>query len=270
MKNLLIILPVALTLAGHSASQANADSVINDNLIVTTDPSNTGGGVCIGANCVDFVNFGFTTLMLDQTDPSIVFQDTSNSGSFPGTDWRVGAETASGTFSIGNMTTGDTVFAISGDGNAIGIGAGATLTNGAVSVGGLRVSNVADAVEQTDAVTLGQFNAAMSTLPDDLLALNDANAVIAAANSEMLTSLSNEINAVGAIGSAMSALQVNPRGEGDHFVSFGMGYYEGSTALALGSFHYSADNRIFVNTGISAATDGVGGTAARIGVSFGR
>ena len=176
MKNLLIILPVALTLAGHSASQANADQVILDDLILE-------GSACIGANCVNGVDFGFTTLMLDQTDPSIVFQDTSNSGSFPGTDWRVGAETASGTFSIGNMTTGDTVFAISGDGNAIGIGAGATLTNGAVSVGGLRVSNVADAVEQTDAVTLGQFNAAMSTLPDDLLALNDANAVIAAANS---------------------------------------------------------------------------------------
>jgi len=270
MKNLLIILPVALTLVGHSASQVNADQVIYDDLIVTDGAPESTGSACIGANCVEDVEFGFSTLILDQTDPSILFQDSSYSGSFPTTDWRVGAETASGTFSIGNVSTGETVFAISGDGNAIGIGAGATLTSGAVSVGGLRVSNVADAVELTDAVTLGQLNAAVSTLPDDQAALNAANAATAAANSEMLTSLSNEINAVGAIGSAMSALQVNPRGDGDHFVSFGMGHYEGSTALAVGSFHYLADNRIFVNTGISAATDGVGGTAGRIGVTFGR
>lgn len=262
MKNILVILPVTLTLVGYSASLANADQVIADDLIVS------GGSACIGVNCVDGVEFGFATLILDQTDPSILFQDTSTTASFPTTDWRVGAETASGTFSIGNVTTGETVFAISGDGNAIGIGAGATLTSGAVSVGGLRVSNVADAVELTDAVTLGQLNAAVSTLPDDQAALNAANA--ATANSEMLTSLSNEINAVGAIGSAMSALQVNPRGDGDHFASVGVGYYEGSTALALGSFHYFADNRIFLNTGISAATDGVGGTAGRIGMTFGR
>lgn len=260
MKKLLILLPVTLSLVGQGAHFASADQVITDDLIVQRS-------ACVGANCVADIEFGFTTLILDQTDPSILFQDTSSTGSFPSTDWRVGMETSSGTFSIGNVSSGDTVFAISGDGNAVGIGAGATLTSGAVSVGGLRVSNVADAVELTDAVTLGQLNAAISTLPDQQ---SSANAEIAAANAEMLDQLSGEINAVGAMGSALSALQANPRGTGDHFASFGVGYYEGATALALGSFHYFANDRVFVNTGVSATTDGVGGTAGRIGMTFGR
>lgn len=79
MKNLLIILPVALTLVGHSASQVNADQVINDDLIVTSGALESSGSACIGANCVEDVEFDFSTLILDQTDPSILFQDTSSS-----------------------------------------------------------------------------------------------------------------------------------------------------------------------------------------------
>lgn len=262
MQKLLTSLSAALVLSA-SMTSALADEVISDDLIVQ-------GSACVGANCLEGMDFGFSTVVLDQTDPSILFRDTSSAGTFPSTDWRVGVETSSGTFSIENVTDGQTVFAVSDDGNAIGIGSGAVLSDGAVSVGGMRVANVADGVADTDAVTLRQLNAAIALLPTDIVTENAALAAANARNSAELSQLSGEIDAVGAIGSAMSALQVNPRATGDHFVSIGLGHYEGTSALAIGSFHFLADNSIFVNTGVSTATNGNGGTAARLGVTFGR
>ena len=276
---------------GTFAAPSNADQVINDDLIVF-------GDLCVGASCTDNMDFGWATVVIDGVDPSILFTDTSNSASFPTTDWNVGVDSSTGSFIIRNADTSQTVFTITADGTGVAIGAGATLTNGVVSLGGLRVANVANGIVNTDAITLGQLNAAIATLPADLRAANATSATINAQNTAInaqntatnatnmvinaaniatnasnvarLDELSQEINAVGAIGSAMSALQVNQRGGGDHSVSFGLGNYQGTTALALGSFHYFADNRIFVNTGIARATNGVGGTAARLGVTFGR
>ncbi|WP_341861679.1 YadA-like family protein [Gymnodinialimonas sp. 57CJ19] len=251
-------LALTVSLFPLAGSIAQADQVILDDLIVN-------GSTCVGANCVEDMDFGFNTLVLDGADPSILFSDTSSSASFPTTDWDVGVNNTTNTFAIGNANSGTDVFAVSAAGDAVAIGAGATLAAGTVNVGGLRIANVADGVAATDAVTLGQLNAAISGLPADFGAFQAANA----ANTARLNVLSSEINAVGAIGSAMSALQLNPRGTGDNFVSIGIGSYEGATALAVGSFHFLADNRIFMNTGISAATNGTGGTAARLGLTFG-
>ncbi len=248
---------LSLVLAA-AATTAQADQVIADDLIVYGTTSN--GGICVGQNCVDGQPFGFETILIDTPDPSIRFNDTSNSSSFPSNDWQVGMESASGSFYIQDATGGGNVMTLGASGNAVVLGNGGTLEDGTVSVSGMRVSNVADGVADTDAVTLGQLNAALAAIPSDVVEQNAAD----------LSRLGAEIDAVGAIGSAMSSLQMNPRGTGDHFFSVGMGFYEGTGAIAVGSFHFFNDDRIFVNTGISRATNGVGGTAARIGFTFGR
>ena len=252
-------LAFALSATACHLSTAHADQVILDDLIVTES-------ACIGPNCLEDMDFGFSTLVIDGTDPSLLFSDTSVAASFPTADWQVGVNSGTNTFAISSEGLGQDVFAISEDGDAVAIGAGATLASGTVSIGNLRLANAADGVAPTDAVTLGQLNAAVAALPTDFSAALTANA----ANSARLTQLSQEIDAVGAIGSAMSALQVNPRATGDHFVSFGLGAYEGTSAFAVGSFHFLANDTIFVNTGAAWAAGGAGGTAARLGVTFGR
>lgn len=246
--------PVLATLLALAALPAQADQVINDDLIVTSS-------ICAGSGCVENTSFGFTTLLVNAPDAAVRFTDTST-GAFPSNDWQVGMISSTGSFYIQDVDGGTNVLTLGASGDAVVLGSGGTLEDGTVSVSGLRVSNVADGVADTDAVTLGQLNAALSETS------GSADAV-AAANTEQLAVLGREIDAVGAIGSAMSALQVNPRGTGDHFLSIGMGLYEGSAALAVGSFHFLADDTIFVNTGISRATNGTGGTAARVGFTFG-
>jgi len=248
MNRILTSLAVFATLL---PAAAQADQVIGDDLIVQ-------GSICTGPDCANNMAFGFSTVVISGTDPSLLFQDTSTN-TFPSTDWRVGTQSADDTFYIENADTGTNVLTISGNGNAVALGGNSTIIDGAVTVGGLKVSNVADGTADTDAVTLGQLNAAVAALPPVDLSGVQAD----------LTALSNEIDAVGAIGSAMSALQVNPRATGNHFVSFGLGYYDGTTAMAIGSFHFLANDRIFVNTGVSKAINGNGGTAARLGFTFG-
>ena len=266
MNKLSIILPLTLTFSGAIGSLTQAEVVIEEDLIVI-------GSACVGSNCTAGLKFfdsstqagTFNTLNLDRTDPSILFSDTSNSPNFPSADWRVGVD-SSNNFAISNDTTQTNVFVANAAGDAVAIGAGATLTAGTVSVGGLRIANVADGVAVSDAATLGQLNAAIASLPADLSTLLDLNA----SNLAQLNTLSSAIDAVGAIGSAMSALQINPRSTGDHSMSIGLGSYEGTTAFAVGSFHFLADDSIFMNTGVSVATNGTGGTAARFGITFGQ
>ena len=245
-------LTLALALA---AGSAHADQVISDDLIVNFQSA------CVGVNCTDGMDFGSSTLVIDATDPSVRFTDTSNSGAFPTNDWQVGVNSSDGNFYIQDVNGGGNVFTLGASGNSVVLGSGGTLADGTVSVSGLRVSNVADGVADTDAVTLGQLNAALALVPFDTTAAEQ--------NAADLAALGKRIDDVGAIGSAMSALQLNPRGTGDHFFSVGLGYYEGSTAMALGSFHFFNDNSIFVNTGIARTLNGNSGTAARIGFTFG-
>lgn len=275
MKNLTLTFPLIVAVAapfGVLAVGAQADQVINDDLIVSGSGT---GSACIGANCVEGMDFGYSTVVIDNPDGSIRFTDTSNSASFPATDWRLGTEASSGSFYIENEDTSTQVLTVGSDGNAVALGGNATLIDGAVTVGDLRVANVADGVDDTDAVTLGQLNTALADagIASDLSANADqlsANAEQLSENEQQLVVLEQKINDIGAIGSALSALQVNPRGVGDHFFSAGLGYYDGSTALALGSFHFLNNDRIFLNTGIAGTTDGQSGIAARAGITFGR
>lgn len=256
---------------GMLAVGAQADQVINDDIIV----NGGDGSACIGVNCVEDMVFGFSTVVIDNPDGSILFTDTSGAANFPTTDWRLGTESSSGNFYIENEDTNTQVLTVGSDGNAVALGGNATLVDGAVTVGDLRVANVADGVDDTDAVTLGQLNAVIydAGFEGDLsanAAQLSANAEQLSENARQLVVLEQNINDIGAIGSALSALQVNPRGAGDHFFSAGFGYYNGSTALALGSFHFLNNDRIFVNTGIAGTTDGQSSIAARAGITFGR
>ena len=261
---------------GMLAVGAQADQVINDDIIVTGDGSGNGSA-CIGANCVEDMDFGFSTVVIDNPDGSILFTDTSSiqrAFQRPIGGWA--PRHASGNFYIENEDTGTQVLTVGSDGNAVALGGNATLVDGAVTVGDLRVANVADGVEDTDAVTLGQLNTALADagLAGDISLRTPRSCrrmpEQLSENAQQLVVLEQHINDIGAIGSALSALQVNPRGVGDHFFSAGFGYYNDSTALALGSFHFLNNDRIFVNTGIAGTTDGQSGIAARAGITFGR
>lgn len=58
------------------------DVVYADDLIVQYS-------LCVGYDCVNNENFGFDTIRLKENNLRIHFEDTSNSASFPTTDWRL-------------------------------------------------------------------------------------------------------------------------------------------------------------------------------------
>ena len=67
----------------NSAEEGAAkDQVVSDDQIVI-------GSLCVGMDCVNGENFGFDTIRLKENNLRIHFQDTSNSGAFPTTDWRI-------------------------------------------------------------------------------------------------------------------------------------------------------------------------------------
>ncbi len=90
-------------------SQAFADQVINDDLIVE-------GSTCIGFDCVNGESFGFDTIRLKENNLRIKFQDTSASASFPDNDWQITInDTTNGglnKFSIDDIDGGRTPFTI--------------------------------------------------------------------------------------------------------------------------------------------------------------
>ncbi len=65
-----------------ASSSASADQQILDDLIVA-------GSASIGQDSVNGESFGFDTLRLKENNLRIHFQDTSNTGSFPSSDWRI-------------------------------------------------------------------------------------------------------------------------------------------------------------------------------------
>lgn len=100
-----------------------------------------------------------------------------------------------------------------------------------------RVVNVADGINDFDAVNMRQFNG-----------------------------LERKMSGIGAMNSAMSALVPNQRVSNDTQLSVGLGYYDGETAIAGGMFHY-IDDDILLNAGISYSRES--GTSARAGVTWG-
>ena len=160
MRSFFYVVPV-VALALPFGTQA--DEVIVDDLIVD-------GSLCAGEDCVVDAEFGFDTLRLQSPTPQILFQDTSTSASFPTQDWMMGitdgGSAMPSSFFIKNLTSQLDSLVISADGD-VALGAGSEVVVDAISVGDLgserRVTYVADAVDDSDAVTLGQFDAFKAT-----------------------------------------------------------------------------------------------------------
>lgn len=87
MKNKLLITILGLLfsitiVAQEDADVPNKDHVIADDLIVT-------GSLGVGNDIVNGQAFGFSTVILKENNLRIKFWDTSNSSSFPTTDWSL-------------------------------------------------------------------------------------------------------------------------------------------------------------------------------------
>lgn len=67
---------------GLGAAPAQADQVINDDLIVI-------GSQCLGIDCVNGEDFGADTLRLKENNLRIAVTDTSNTAGFPSNDWKL-------------------------------------------------------------------------------------------------------------------------------------------------------------------------------------
>ncbi len=57
------------------------DHVINDDCIII-------GSMCVGFDCVNGMAFGFDTIVMQENNTRLFFNDTSTSASFPRNDWR--------------------------------------------------------------------------------------------------------------------------------------------------------------------------------------
>jgi hypothetical protein len=71
---------------GGSGSGEREDASIQATVLATNDgviqPS-----LCVGGDCLATESFGDRTLKLKENNTRLLFEDTSNSGSFPGNDW---------------------------------------------------------------------------------------------------------------------------------------------------------------------------------------
>lgn len=87
------ILPLVLVMlltTTFGISIAQADDVIFDDLIVE-------GSACVGLDCIEDMEFGFSTLQLQENNLRIFFNDTSTTAAFPANDWEIIAnESANG------------------------------------------------------------------------------------------------------------------------------------------------------------------------------
>jgi hypothetical protein len=146
---------------------AQSDEVIMDDLIVLGGAANSSASLCVGDACIDGEIFDFDSVKLKTNDPTIKFEDTSSSGSFPTNDWVMGitdnAAPGPAQFFINDFSGATSVLLMeAGLNGGIAMGAGSTLEDGAISVGSTgferRIVNVADGIADTDAATTGQFN----------------------------------------------------------------------------------------------------------------
>jgi hypothetical protein len=158
MKSTILITFQVLVLLISSSSYS--DQVILDDLIVV-------GSVCAGSGCTDTEVFNFDTAVFKSDDPVVRFQDTSASGSFPSSDWAFGftdeGTTVSPYFYLKDIDADKILLVIeAGNDGGIAIGADATLTANAISVGSVDfprpIMYVADGTDDSDAATMAQFN----------------------------------------------------------------------------------------------------------------
>ncbi|SDT97084.1 hypothetical protein [Halopseudomonas salegens] len=176
----------------------SAETWIDDSYIL--------GNLCVGADCVVDDDLDFDTLRLHAPSPRILFEDTSNTMSFPTNDWSLGIEPTDDNtatrFIVRDVSADTLVMQLEAEASGgIALGANAEIVSGAVSVGGAgserRIVHVADAIEPTDAVNLRQFNDFQLAFTDQIA---DADSELALVDSEIealedqLQSLNTRLN----------------------------------------------------------------------------
>ena len=155
-----------------------ADKVIFDDLIIT---QGTGeGSLCVGQGCADGEIFDFDSIKLKSPAPLIRFEDTSSSAAFPSQDWTMGivdSPSDISVFFVKNANTNSNVLQMSASSaGGVALGADAELMDGTISVGATgterRIIHVADGVNPTDAVNLGQVETELTDLQVSIDAIN--------------------------------------------------------------------------------------------------
>jgi len=163
-KNALLVTAQGLLLTSLSFATL-ADQVILDDLIVD-------GSQCVGSACTDNEAFSFDTILYKSDDPSVRFQDTSSSASFPTSDWEFGFSDENSTvipyFYLKDLDSDANLLILqSGNNGGIAIGAHSTLEDNSISVGNAdtqrKVVYVANGVADSDAANMAQFNAFTTT-----------------------------------------------------------------------------------------------------------
>jgi flagellin-like hook-associated protein FlgL len=144
-----------------SSPTSYSDQVILDDLIV-------GSSLCAGIGCADNEAFDFDTVIYKSDDPVVRFQDTSNSSSFPSSDWTFGftdeGSTVTSYFYLKDVDADKVLLVLeSGSDGGIALGADSTVVANAISVGSSdfqrRIMYVANGSDDSDAATMAQFAA---------------------------------------------------------------------------------------------------------------
>lgn len=216
------------TALGTGASARTRDTAIGSNATVTAD-----GSVALGA------------------DTTVASENSV----------AVGADSSVATGAAGGVALGQNASVSTGATGSVALGQNSVATEAnTVSVGSSgnerRVTNVAAAVNDTDAVNLEQLRQVEANLQADVGGIYNR-----------LGKLESRLDDVGALASAFSALVPNARAGGNTQISIGYGNYGSANAVAAGMFHY-VNNNVLFNAGVSTAFDNHE-TAARAGVTFG-
>lgn len=171
----------------------------------------------------------------------------------------VGADSHVASAAEGAVALGQNAQIVSGATAAVAIGQNSVANEAnTVSVGSVnnqrKITHVAAAVEESDAINFSQLQS--------LTASMDTRGL-----SKSLADADERTDDVGAMTTAFSALVPNVRSQGRTQVSFGLGHYSGSNALAAGMFHYVTDN-VLLNLGVSSTFDS-NATSLQTGLSWG-
>ncbi len=97
-------------------SYATDNSLMNEEAQVFTQDVVVQGSLCVGIDCTTSESFGFDTQRFKENNLRIHFNDTSNSASFPGNDWRISINSSdnggANYFAIEDVDGGKTPFRI--------------------------------------------------------------------------------------------------------------------------------------------------------------
>jgi len=250
------------------ATEANSVSVgsVGDERKITN--------VAKGTNTTDAVNVGQLTAVGSQVDTN-TRGISANSGRISANTQRIGAVeqriqyinidqsiTALGKDAIAtpvdSVALGKSAEVQNGAKGSMALGANTTVTQNAensVALGQYSVANEANTIS----VGNDNFKRRITNVADGI---NDYDAV----NMRQFNGLERKMSGIGAMNSAMSALVPNQRVTGDTQLSIGLGYYDSEAAIAGGMFHYINDD-VLLNAGVSYSRES--GTAGRAGVTWG-